>query len=132
MAGQNVEHDARRMDVMGQRLGTCGFHCFQTIGQDGPKDIDHLPIATGLAFQLALDPSDCCWQIPVLEWCAIAQSAGFAGQNRYIMQGVIDRLAAPEGACVVANDPTFLPAFQPICVSSVRPAVTKSATVAAG
>jgi len=34
------------------------------------------------------------------------------------MQGIIDRLATSEGTRVTAHDPTFLPAFQPICVSS--------------
>jgi hypothetical protein len=82
MARKDVENDTGGMDVVGQGFGTCGVDDLQPIGQDGPKDIDHLPIAARLAFQLALDPSDCRRQIPFLKRGAVAQGSGFAGQNR--------------------------------------------------
>lgn len=50
MPGEDVEHDTGRMDVVRQRLCTSRFNGFQSIGQDGPEDIDHLAVAAGLTF----------------------------------------------------------------------------------
>ena len=69
------------MNIVGQCLRTCGLDGLQTIGQDGTQDIHHLAITAGLAFQLALDPSDCRRQIPFPERRAIAQSARLARKN---------------------------------------------------
>ena len=54
MTGQNVQHDAGGMDVVRQRLGAGGLHRIDAIRQHGSEDIDHLPVAAKLAFQLAL------------------------------------------------------------------------------
>ena len=48
MAGQEVEHDACRMDVVGHGLGTGGINGLQTVGEHGSENIDHLPVTTGL------------------------------------------------------------------------------------
>lgn len=104
------------MDVVGKCFGTGRLYGFQTIAEHGCQDIDHLPVAAGLAFQLAPDTTQCCWQLPALERCAIAQSARFAGQNRDVVQGIVDGLATPEGPCVRANDPALLPALKPVCI----------------
>ena len=57
MACQDVQNDTGRMNVVGQRLSACGFDGLPTIDQDGAQDIHHLPVAAGLAFQLALHAS---------------------------------------------------------------------------
>ena len=69
------------MNIVRQCLRTGGFDGLQTIGQDGTQDIHHLAITAGLAFQLALDPSDCRRQIPFPERRAIAQSARLVDQG---------------------------------------------------
>lgn len=96
MPGQDVQNDTGRMDIMRQRLGTSGFYRINPIGQHGAQDVDHLPITAGLTFQLALHSADRDRQVPFLEGCAVAQCPGFAGQNRYVMQGIEDRLVPSE------------------------------------
>lgn len=55
MSGQDVEHNTGRMDVVGERFCTGGFHGFKAISEHSCQDIDHLPVAAGLAFQFAPD-----------------------------------------------------------------------------
>ena len=50
MAGQDIQHHAGGMDVVRQRLGAGGVDGVQAIGEHGAQDLDHLPIAAGLAF----------------------------------------------------------------------------------
>ena len=54
MTRQDVQNDTVGMDVVGQRLCACCFNGIETISQDGPEDIDRLPVAAGLTFQFAL------------------------------------------------------------------------------
>ena len=61
VTGQNVQYDASGMHVVRQRLRACRFNGFQSIGQDGSEDIDHLPVAAGLAFQFALNVANWRW-----------------------------------------------------------------------
>ena len=79
MTGQDVQHDACRMDVVRQSLGTGRFNRIQAIGQHGGEDIDHLPVAARLAFQFAPHATDRERQVPFLEGRAVAKGAGFAG-----------------------------------------------------
>jgi hypothetical protein len=72
VARQDVQHDTGRMDVVGQRFGAGGFHRVDAIRQHGGKDIDHLPIAAGLAFQLAPHAPDRDRQVPFLEGVLIS------------------------------------------------------------
>ena len=65
------------MDVVGQGLGAGGLDRVQAIGEHGTQNLDHLPVAAGLAFQLALNAADRDRQVPRLERRAVAQSAGF-------------------------------------------------------
>src|SRR5262249_48022214 len=65
-------------------------------------------IAVVRALQLASDPLQAGWQQPVLEGGAIAQRTGFAGKHRHVMPGIVDRLAAPEAAAMLADDRTVL------------------------
>ena len=81
MAGKDVQHHAGRMDVVGQCFGAGGFHRVDSVRQNSTQDIDHLPVAAGLAFQFALHAADRNRQVPRLERCAVAQSTGFARQN---------------------------------------------------
>lgn len=118
MTGQNVQNDTGGMDIVCQRLGAGGIDGVQAIGEHGGKDIDHLPVATWLAFQLALYAPQSGRQIPRLERRSVAQGAGFAGQDGYVMQGIVDGVVAPEDTLMAADDPTILPAFQPIGIGS--------------
>ena len=97
MPGQDVQHDTGGMDVVRQSLGTGGFHGIDPIRQHGAQDVDHLPVAAGLAFQLAPYPADRHRQVPFLEGRPVAQCTGFAGQNGDVMQGIEDGLVASEG-----------------------------------
>ena len=96
MTGQDVEDDPGGMDVVRQGFGTGCLDGLQPVGEHGAEDLDHLSVATGLAFQLALNTPYRDWQFPVLERCAVAQSTGFARQNRDVMERVVDRPVAPE------------------------------------
>ena len=118
MPCQDVKYDTRRVDIVGQSLRTCRFNGVQPVGQDGPKDIDHLTVTAGLAFELSPHASYGNGQLPVLERRAVAQSAWFAGEHWQVMQGIIDRFASPEGALVLTNDLPILPTFQPIRIGA--------------
>jgi hypothetical protein len=106
------------MDVVGQSLGAGGFDGLQPVGEHGPEDLDHLPVAAGLAFELALNPAQGRWQVPVLEGGSVAQGAWFARQNRDVMKRIVDRLAATEGALMPPHDLTVLPAFQAVGIGA--------------
>jgi hypothetical protein len=56
MTGQNVQNNTGGMNTVRKRLGTGSFHGLQPVSQNSCEDIDHLPIAIRLAFQLALYP----------------------------------------------------------------------------
>ena len=75
------------MDVVRQRLRAGRFDGVQAIGEHSTEDLDHLAVATGLAFQLAPHTAQCRRQFPFLEGRAVAQRARFARQDGYVMQG---------------------------------------------
>ena len=81
--------------------GAGGFDRRQSIGQHGGQDGDHLAIAVIGPGELAPHPLQRRRQHPVLERRAVAQRAGLAGQNRHVMPGIVDRLAASEAAAHV-------------------------------
>ena len=118
MAGQDVQHDAGGMHVVRQGLGTGGVHRLNAIRQNSTQNLDHLPVAAGLALQLASHTSDRNRQFPILERRTVAQSAGFAGQNGYIMKGIIDGVVPPEGPHMATDDLSVLPAFEAIGIGS--------------
>jgi len=118
VARQDVQNDAGGMDVVRQGLCAGGFDGVQAIDEHGAEDIDHLPVTTGLSFQLALHTAQGRWQIPVLEWRPVAQCAGLARQNRDVVKWVVDRLAATEGPIMAPHDLSVLPAFQAIGIGS--------------
>lgn len=118
MAGQYVQNDAGRMNAMGQGLGAGGFDGVQPINEHGAKDIDHLPVAAGLSLELALNTAQGRWQIPFLERRSVTQGTGLAGQDRYIMQGIVDGVVASEGTHMATDDLTVLPAFQAIGIGA--------------
>ncbi len=105
------------MDVVRQRLRACRFNGVDAVGEHGTEDLDHLPVATGLTLQLALHTAQCRRQIPSLEGRAVAQSAWFARQDGYVMQGIVDRVVAPEDPIMASDNLAVLPAFQPVGVS---------------
>lgn len=106
------------MDVVRQGLGAGGFDGVQAIGEHGTEDLDYLPITAGLSFELTLHTAQGRWQIPVLERRPVAQRAGFAGQDRDVMERVVDRLAAAEGTIMAGDNLTILPAFQPVGIGA--------------
>lgn len=118
MARQNVQHDASGMHVVGQGLRACRFNRFQPIGQDGSEDIDHLAVTAGLAFELFAHTPYGKGQFPFFEGRTVTQSAWFAHEHRQIMQRIIDRFAATEGAFVLTDNLPVLPTFQPIRIGT--------------
>ena len=117
MARQDVQNNTRGMDVVRQGFGTGGFDDLQPVGEHGPEDVDHLPVTAGLTFELALHTAQCRRKVPSLEGRAIAQRAGLACKDGYVMQGIVDRVVAPEDPIMASDDLSVLPAFQPVCVS---------------
>ncbi len=106
------------MDIVGQGFGTGGFDRIDPIRQYRAEDIDHLSIAAGLAFQLAAHTPQCGRQFPRLERRPVAKGAGFAGQNGYVVQRIVDGVVAAEDTGMASDDLTVLPAFQPIGIGS--------------
>lgn len=106
------------MDALLERLGAGGFDGVQAIGEHGPEDLDHLPVAAALSFELALHTAQGRWQIPVLERRPIAQRAGLASQDRDVMERVVDRLVTAKGTIMAGDNLTILPAFQPVGIGA--------------
>jgi len=52
VAREDVQDHPCGMDVVGQGLGAGGLDRVQAIGEHGTQNLDHLPVAAGLAFQL--------------------------------------------------------------------------------
>lgn len=117
MARQDVQNNTRGMDVVRQGFGAGGFYGLQPVGEHGPEDVDHLPVTAGLTFELALHTAQCRREVPSLEGRAIAQRAGLACKDGYVMQGIVDGVVAPEDPIMASDDLSVLPAFQPVCVS---------------
>ena len=99
---------------MSQCLGTGGFDSLQPVGEHGAKYLDDLSVAAGLAFQLALDAAQGGRQVPFLERRAVAQGPGLARQHRDVVQGIVDRIVAPECSRMATDNLAVLPAFQPV------------------
>ena len=85
MTGQDVQYNAGRRDVLRQSFGTGSLDSLQPICEDRTKDLDHLPVTTGLTLQLTLNATQRRWQFPLLEWGSVTQGAGFAHQYRKVM-----------------------------------------------
>ena len=99
---------------MSQCLGTGRFNGVDAVGEDSTEDLDHLSVAAGLAFQLALDAAQGDRQVPLLERRAIAQGPRLARQNRDVVQGIVDRVVAPERSRMATDNLAVLPTFQPV------------------
>src|SRR5690606_33999311 len=72
------------------------------------QDRHHLPIAVMCGLQFASDTLHGRRQNPVLEWRAVTQRTGLAGQDRNVMPGIVDRLAATEGTSMLGDDHAVL------------------------
>src|SRR3954471_10014520 len=57
-------------------------------------------------------------QLPVLERRAVTQCPRLARQHRHIVPGIVDRLAAPEAATVLAEQAAVLAQFDPLGISA--------------
>ena len=129
MARQDVQYDTGGMDVVRQSLRACCFNGVQSIGQNGPEDIDHLAVAARLTFKLLSHTPNGKGQFPFFERSTVAQSAGFAREHRQIVQRIIECFAATEGAFVLTNDLSILPTFQPIRIGAYLHGTTNCAGI---
>lgn len=99
---------------MCERFLTGGFDGWQAIGQNTGEDADHLFVTVIDLFKSAADLLHGRWQDPILEWCAVPQRTGFAGQNRYIVPGIKNRDAAAKDTIMFTNNGTILPNDDPL------------------
>ena len=97
------------MDALIHGLAAGGFDGLEPVIGHAAQDLDHLPVAVIAALQLAPDRGHGGRKHPVLERSSIAQCSRFACQNRHIMPRIIDGLASPEGAGMLANHHAILP-----------------------
>ena len=74
----------------------------KAVDADAFKDRYHLPVAVMHGLELSAHLFHGGRQNPVVERSAIPQGSRLAGQNRHVMPRVIDRLATPEAALVLA------------------------------
>ena len=102
------------MDALIHGFAAGGFDGLQSVIGHAAQDLNHLPVAIIAALQLAPDRGHGGREYPVLERRTIAQSPGFASQNRHIVPWVIDRLAPPKGAGMFAYHHTILPDDDPL------------------
>ena len=91
-----------------KRLLAGGLYRGDTVARHASENGDHLPIAIIDCLQSLADLLHRRRHYPVTERRAIAKSAGFAGQDRHIMPGIIDRLASAKAAPMFGNDRTIL------------------------
>ena len=103
-SGQNVDDDRGGEDALIQRLLAGGFHSGDPVGGYAAEDRDHLFVAIADALQLAADRGHGGGQDPVTERGAIAQSTGFARQNRDIVPGIVDRLKPAKTSGMFCDD----------------------------
>ena len=129
MSGQNVDDNRRRRGAFAQSFGTGGFHCIQPISRDHAQDLHHLAVAVWRVAKLALDTPYRRWQFPFLEGRTIAQSARLAGENRDVVQWVVDGLVAPKSAGVLPDDLAVLPKLDTLSIGADLNRPTNGATV---
>ena len=129
MSGQNVDDNRRRRGAFAQSFGTGGFHCIQPISRDHAQDLHHLAVAVWRVAKLALDTPYRRWQFPFLEGRTIAQGAWLAGENRDVVQWVIDGLVAPKSADVLPDDLAVLPKLDTLSIGADLNRPTNGATV---
>ena len=67
LTGKDVEDDVGGVDVVGDRFGTRGLECRQSVGERSGQNVDHLPIAMVHAGELALARAPSTPAAPILE-----------------------------------------------------------------
>src|SRR5215469_17187788 len=100
-----------------ERLCTGCLNRTEPIGQNRAENVDHLPITVIDGGELATNALDSSRQHPVLKGCAIAQRSRLARQDRHIMPGIVNRLAAPETAPMLGDNFAMLSDQDPVGVS---------------
>jgi hypothetical protein len=116
-SSKNVDDDIGGMDALGQALSAGGFNGGQAVTKPGGKNFDHLPVAVVTASELAPYALQIGRQHPILEWRSIPQSPRLAGEDRHVMPGIVDCLAAAERATMVAHDPPVLADHNAVSIS---------------
>lgn len=92
-----------------QSLLAGGIDGRQAIGGNTAEDGDHLPITIMDALQPPTHFLHGRWQNPFAEWGTVAQSAGFASQNRHIVPRIVDRLATAKATRMLTDIDAILP-----------------------
>src|SRR3546814_9842677 len=62
------------------------------------------PISFIAGAQLAPQPRQRWRQLPVLEWCAVTQRAGFGHEHRQVVPRIVDGPIAPKAAGMIGHD----------------------------
>jgi hypothetical protein len=96
------------MDPAGERFGAGRLDCGEAVGQHRREDLDHLTVAVVGALQHVPNAFQAGRQQPSLEGGSVAQRAGFSGEHRHVMPGIVERRAAAEAAPMFADDRAVL------------------------
>jgi hypothetical protein len=101
-------NDGSRANTLIKRLLAGGLYGGDTVARHASENGDHLPIGVIGGLKPLANPLHRRRQNPFAKRCAIAKSAGFTGQDRHIMPGIIDCLAAAEAAAILGDGRTVL------------------------
>ncbi len=96
------------MDALVERLLAGCFDRREPVGQHRRQNADHLSVAVRRTRQFAANPIEPRRQNPILEWRAVAQCAGLAGEHRHVMPGIEHRLVAAKTARMFADELSVL------------------------
>jgi len=89
----------------GAKTAPCAIADAGTRDGDGEVALAGAVVRT---LQLAPHALQAGWQWPVLERGSIPESAGFAGEHRHVMPGIVDRLATAKATRMLADNRTIL------------------------
>src|ERR1700741_1522741 len=114
---QYIENDVARVEFGAERLDTGRLDRTEAVGQYRTEDVDHLPITVIGGSELATNALEGAGQQPVLKGRAVAQRSRLARQDRHVMPGIVDCLAAPETAPMLGDDLAILADHDPVGIS---------------
>lgn len=115
-ASQNIDDHRGRADAVIESFLAGSVHCREAIGRHTSEDGDHLPIPVIGALQSFADLLHRGWQNPFPERSAVAQSAGFASEDRNIVPGIIDVIATAKAGPMFGDRHPVLLDDKPISI----------------